>query len=220
MCFSLLYLVQDSLFSEAVQSPTTGDIGRPEELQDCRTLTNIDGNGRMNNGRINNSEILQLRSDISAISTHPQKYMNLAKVPLPTHLEIDSAEPSPTQVFGPKIEHIENIPGSAVQRLLDPRFVTPPKNLTQTESEEVTEQTLPLDDQFAYKPLKPITNDVASAYIESRKLSLISNSQRSGNSGPTGPSSKGKTEPAGTPKADHFEKQRSVEAFSGGKEVT
>lgn len=91
-------------------------------------------------------------------------------IPLPTHLETDSAEPSPTQAFGPKIDNLENLPGTAMHKTLGLHLSAPPTpesevatpsvddNAVTKEVEEmpiVKSQTSVLEDQFAYKQLVP-----------------------------------------------------------------
>lgn len=58
----------------------------------------------------------QIRSAHHHPSYNPQA--NSITIPLPTHLELESAEPSPTQAFGPKITSSEDIPGTAMTKNL------------------------------------------------------------------------------------------------------
>ncbi|KAH8357617.1 hypothetical protein KR200_004824 [Drosophila serrata] len=108
---------------------------------------------------------------------------NPIAVPLPTHLESESAEPSPTQAFGPKImgSNEEDIPGTAMRRNLG-------LNLSPTlgsgdrvnQSYEVMESSHSnvLPDQFGYRQLMPTerkasdsTSSVSGSYYGSRKAS-------------------------------------------------
>ncbi|XP_016969685.1 anoctamin-4 [Drosophila rhopaloa] len=104
-------------------------------------------------------------------------------VPMPTHLESESAEPSPTQAFGPKImgSNEEDIPGTAMRRSLG-------LNLSPTlgsadrvnQSYEIMESSHSnvLPDQFGYRQLIPTerkasdaTSSVSGSYYGSRKAS-------------------------------------------------
>ncbi|KAH8380272.1 hypothetical protein KR009_009759 [Drosophila setifemur] len=108
---------------------------------------------------------------------------NAIGIPLPTHLESESAEPSPTQAFGPKIvgSHEEDIPGTAMRRNLG-------LNLSPTlgsgdrvnQSYEVMDSSHSnvLPDQFGYRQLLPTerkasdsTSSVSGSYYGSRKAS-------------------------------------------------
>nr|XP_036672201.1 anoctamin-4 [Drosophila suzukii] len=108
---------------------------------------------------------------------------NSIAVPLPTHLESESAEPSPTQAFGPKIvgSNEEDIPGTAMRRNLG-------LNLSPTlgsgervnQSYEIMESSHSnvLPDQFGYRQLIPTerkasdsTSSVSGSYYGSRKAS-------------------------------------------------
>ncbi|XP_017957771.1 anoctamin-4 [Drosophila navojoa] len=115
--------------------------------------------------------------------------VNSIAVPLPTHLETESAEPSPTQAFGPRIvgNHDEDIPGTAMRRTLG-------LNLSPTlggrrpshadasvkDSYEVVESSHSnvLSDQFGYKQLLPAErktstgeSSINGSYLSSRKAS-------------------------------------------------
>lgn len=84
--------------------------------------------------------------------------------PLPTHLENDSAEPSPTFAFGPKIEN-SDIPGTAMHRSLGLNLSAPPTpdpeeynnldNHVLINDSEIKRETNMLEDQFSYKQLVP-----------------------------------------------------------------
>ncbi|KAI8040746.1 hypothetical protein M5D96_006689 [Drosophila gunungcola] len=108
---------------------------------------------------------------------------NSIAVPLPTHLESESAEPSPTQAFGPKIvgSNEEDIPGTAMRRSLG-------LNLSATlgsadrvnQSYEIMESSHSnvLPDQFGYRQLVPTErkasdamSSVSGSYYGSRKAS-------------------------------------------------
>ncbi|XP_016965110.1 anoctamin-4 [Drosophila biarmipes] len=108
---------------------------------------------------------------------------NSIAMPLPTHLESESAEPSPTQAFGPKIvgSNEEDIPGTAMRRNLG-------LNLSPTlesgdrvnQSYEIMESSHSnvLPDQFGYRQLIPTerkasdtTSSVSGSYYGSRKAS-------------------------------------------------
>ncbi|KAH8396707.1 hypothetical protein KR215_002797 [Drosophila sulfurigaster] len=113
---------------------------------------------------------------------------NSMAVPLPTHLETESAEPSPTQAFGPKIvgSHDEDIPGTAMRRTLglnlSPVLVAR-KSIADdkvNQSYEVVDSSHSnvMNDQFGYRQLmpaerKPSTEEssIAGSYISSRKAS-------------------------------------------------
>lgn len=115
--------------------------------------------------------------------------VNSIAMPLPTHLETESAEPSPTQAFGPRVvgSHDEDIPGTAMRRTLG-------LNLSPTlggrrasqvdngvkESYEIVESSHSnvLPDQFGYKQLMPAErktstgeSSVTGSYLSSRKAS-------------------------------------------------
>ncbi|XP_046807340.1 anoctamin-4 [Lucilia cuprina] len=88
-------------------------------------------------------------------------------IPLPTHLETDSAEPSPTQAFGPKIEN-SDIPGTAMLKELGLNLTAPPTPEPEEfiadkevlgavdleKSINKSEKNI-MEDQFAYKQLMP-----------------------------------------------------------------
>lgn len=115
--------------------------------------------------------------------------VNSIAVPLPTHLETESAEPSPTQAFGPRIvgNHDEDIPGTAMRRTLG-------LNLSPTLGGRRASQADPsvkdayeavesshsnvLSDQFGYKQLLPAErktstdeSSINGSYLSSRKAS-------------------------------------------------
>ncbi|XP_041450055.1 anoctamin-4 [Drosophila obscura] len=113
---------------------------------------------------------------------------NSIAMPLPTHLEGDSAEPSPTQAFGPKIvgSHDEDIPGTAMRRTLALNLSsTLGGNRSSSEdrvnqSYEVMESSHSnvLADQFGYRQLMPTerkasdtTSSISGSYYGSRKAS-------------------------------------------------
>ncbi|XP_067612790.1 uncharacterized protein [Eurosta solidaginis] len=89
---------------------------------------------------------------------------NSTTIPLPTHLEAESAEPSPTQAFGPKVVNIENIPGTAMHRGLGLHLNTPlveatdrgtADTFTDDDRGEMIESSHSneFQDQFGYKQL-------------------------------------------------------------------
>ncbi|XP_036326265.1 anoctamin-5 [Rhagoletis pomonella] len=107
-----------------------------------------------------------LNSTMSRAFGHPKS--NSIAIPLPTHIETESAEPSPTQAFGPKIVNTEDIPGTAMRRGLVLHLNTTPADgtnrggdhgvsgtLTDDDQGEVMEPAHPniLIDQFGYKQL-------------------------------------------------------------------
>ncbi|XP_001353288.4 anoctamin-4 [Drosophila persimilis] len=113
---------------------------------------------------------------------------NSIAMPLPTHLEGDSAEPSPTQAFGPKIvgSHEEDIPGTAMRRTLGLNL-SPTLCGHRTSSEDGVNQSYEimesshsnvLPDQFGYRQLLPTerkasdtASSISGSYYGSRKAS-------------------------------------------------
>ncbi|KAL7732969.1 hypothetical protein ACLKA6_002780 [Drosophila palustris] len=113
---------------------------------------------------------------------------NTIAMPLPTHLETESAQPSPTLAFGPKIEgnHEEDIPGTAMRRTLGLNLspvLVGRKSIVEgnvTESYEIVESSHSniLNDQFGYRQLMPAErksstgeSSLAGSNISSRKAS-------------------------------------------------
>lgn len=109
-------------------------------------------------------------------------------VPLPTHLETESAEPSPTQAFGPRIvsSHEEDIPGTAMRRTLGlnlspvlaaRKSIVDEKSSQPYEGESSHSNILP--DQFGYRQLIPAerktstgdNSSIGGSYVSSRKAS-------------------------------------------------
>ncbi|SPP84691.1 blast:Anoctamin-4 [Drosophila guanche] len=113
---------------------------------------------------------------------------NSIAMPLPTHLEGDSAEPSPTQAFGPKIvgSHEEDIPGTAMRRTLALNL-SPTLGGHRLSSEDRVNQSYEviesshsnvLADQFGYRQLMPTerkasdtASSISGSYYGSRKAS-------------------------------------------------
>lgn len=107
-------------------------------------------------------------------------------IPLSTHLETDSAEPSPTQAFGPKIYNLENIPGMAMHRSLGLQLSAPPSpetednlppaieksSMAEMEKSVVKSQNSILEDQFAYKQLVPYEKSQLDSKPSSMESSL------------------------------------------------
>ncbi|XP_016997063.2 anoctamin-4 isoform X1 [Drosophila takahashii] len=109
---------------------------------------------------------------------------NSIAVPLPTHLESESAEPSPTQAFGPKIlgSHEEDIPGTAMRRNLglnlSPTLGSGDRVNQSYEIMESSHSNVLPNDQFGYRQLIPTerkasdsTSSVSGSYYGSRKAS-------------------------------------------------
>lgn len=110
-------------------------------------------------------------------------------VPLPTHLETESAEPSPTQAFGPRIvsSHEEDIPGTAMRRTLglnlSPVLVGRKSSQVDEKSSQPYEgdssHSNILPDQFGYRQLMPAerktstgdNSSIGGSYVSSRKAS-------------------------------------------------
>ncbi|KAH8270378.1 hypothetical protein KR018_009200 [Drosophila ironensis] len=105
-------------------------------------------------------------------------------MPLPTHLESESAEPSPTQAFGPKIvgNHEEDIPGTAMRRSLglnlSPTLGSTGEKINQSYEVMESSHSNVLPDQFGYRQLMPMerkasdsTSSVSGSYYGSRKAS-------------------------------------------------
>uniref|UniRef100_A0A1I8PA10 Anoctamin n=1 Tax=Stomoxys calcitrans TaxID=35570 RepID=A0A1I8PA10_STOCA len=118
-------------------------------------------------------------------------------IPLPTHLETDSAEPSPTQAFGPKIDNMENLPGTAMHRSLALQLSAPPTPDTMDHNSLVNDYVQPpdelekpmiksqvsmLEDQFAYKQLisyeKAQLNSKPTSMESSLNGSVFNNSRK------------------------------------------
>ncbi|EDV97903.1 GH17132 [Drosophila grimshawi] len=115
---------------------------------------------------------------------------NSITMPLPTHLETESAEPSPTQAFGPKVvdRPEEDIPGTAMRRTLG-LHISPALNGRNSsevddkgnQSNEVIESSHSneLADQFGYRQLMPTdrrtstgeSSSISGSYASSRKAS-------------------------------------------------
>lgn len=112
----------------------------------------------------------------------------LMTVPLPTHLETESAEPSPTQAFGPRIvsSHEEDIPGTAMRRtlglnlspvLVGRKSIADEKASQPFEGDSSHSNVLP--DQFGYRQLVPAerktstgdNSSIGGSYVSSRKAS-------------------------------------------------
>ncbi|KAH8411094.1 hypothetical protein KR222_002376 [Zaprionus bogoriensis] len=127
-----------------------------------------------------------------------QKHVSMT-VPLPTHLETESAEPSPTQAFGPRIvsNQEEDIPGTAMRRTLGLNLspvLVGRKSVADdkvNQSYEVIESSHSnvLADQFGYRQLAPnerktSTGDnssIAGSYVSSRKASKSNSLTGEGN---------------------------------------
>ncbi|XP_004518751.2 anoctamin-5 [Ceratitis capitata] len=99
---------------------------------------------------------------------------NTIAIPLPTHIETDSAEPSPTQAFGPKIVNAEDIPGTAMRRGLDPYLSTSLVGSEQSAFDKLTNDHTEilssthanvLQDQFGYKQLLPVSRKSAKSSV-------------------------------------------------------
>ncbi|XP_032575039.1 anoctamin-4 [Drosophila sechellia] len=108
---------------------------------------------------------------------------NSIAMPLPTHLEAESAEPSPTQAFGPKIvgNNDEDIPGTAMRRSLglnlSPTLASADRVNQSYEVMESSHSNV-LPDQFGYRQLIPTerkasdtASSVSGSYYGSRKAS-------------------------------------------------
>ncbi|XP_030373026.1 anoctamin-4 [Scaptodrosophila lebanonensis] len=109
---------------------------------------------------------------------------NSIAMPLPTHLETESAEPSPTQAFGPKIDGNteEDIPGTAMRRSLGLNLspnLGGQEKLSQSYEVMESSHSNVLPDQFGYKQLLPTerkvsvggSSTVSGSYYSSRKTS-------------------------------------------------
>ncbi|KAH8315296.1 hypothetical protein KR074_005033 [Drosophila pseudoananassae] len=109
---------------------------------------------------------------------------NSIATPLPTHLESESAEPSPTQAFGPKIvgSHDEDIPGTAMRRTLglnlSATLVSSADKVNQSYEAMESSHSNVLPDQFGYRQLLPTerkasdtASSVSGSYYGSRKAS-------------------------------------------------
>lgn len=109
---------------------------------------------------------------------------NSIATPLPTHLESESAEPSPTQAFGPKIvgSHDEDIPGTAMRRTLglnlSATLASSADKVNQSYEAMESSHSNVLPDQFGYRQLLPTdrkasdtASSVSGSYYGSRKAS-------------------------------------------------
>ncbi|XP_064545184.1 anoctamin-4 isoform X2 [Drosophila montana] len=115
--------------------------------------------------------------------------VNSIAMPLPTHLETDSAEPSPTQAFGPRVvgSHDEDIPGTAMRRTLGLNLSPTLGGRKSSQAEESVQQPYEivesshsnvLTDQFSYRQLLPTErktstgeSSITGSYRSSRKAS-------------------------------------------------
>lgn len=115
-----------------------------------------------------------LNSTISRALDHLKT--NSIAVPLPTHIETDSAEPSPTQAFGPKVLNIEDIPGTAMRRGLGIHLNTPlvdgssyRENTDQCNKINSSQSNV-LQDQFGYKQLIPTSRKSSKSSMTDSSL--------------------------------------------------
>ncbi|XP_039962998.1 anoctamin-4 isoform X2 [Bactrocera neohumeralis] len=113
-----------------------------------------------------------LNSTISRTLDHLKP--NSIALPLPTHIETESAEPSPTQAFGPKVLNIEDIPGTAMRRGLDIHLNTPLVEDTSyredTDQCDMTNSNV-LQNQFGYKQLVPVSRKSSKSSVGDSSLS-------------------------------------------------
>lgn len=113
-----------------------------------------------------------LNSTISRALDHFKP--NSIAVPLPTHIETESAEPSPTQAFGPKVLNVEDIPGTAMRRGLGIHLNTPLVEDTSyredTDQSDIINSNV-LQNQFGYKQLLPVSRKSSKSSIADRSLS-------------------------------------------------
>ncbi|EDW70666.2 anoctamin-4 isoform X2 [Drosophila virilis] len=115
--------------------------------------------------------------------------VNSIAMPLPTHLETESAEPSPTQAFGPRVvgSNDEDIPGTAMRRSLGLNLSPTLGGRKSSQVEESVKQPYEivesshsnvLTDQFSYRQLLPTErktstgeSSITGSYLSSRKAS-------------------------------------------------
>ncbi|XP_053954461.1 anoctamin-5 [Anastrepha ludens] len=114
-------------------------------------------------------------------------------IPLPTHIETESAEPSPTQAFGPKIVNTEDIPGTAMRRSLGLHLSSPlvedtkrggdhgiADALTDDDHCEAIESSHSnvLRDQFGYKQLMLVSRKSSKSSMVDSSLNGSHNGSR------------------------------------------
>ncbi|XP_075159793.1 anoctamin-5 [Haematobia irritans] len=168
--YSLLVNDTETPNRDKETSPTSGYTQQHSPETEMTMLTPL--NYSNNNNANHRNGFNNTNSNLYNEKWRPNHYKshNMA-IPLPTHLEGDSAEPSPTQAFGPKIDNLENLPGTAMHRSLALQLSTPPTPDTMDNISPANDYIQPpdnlekshvikaqppiLEDQFAYKQLVP-----------------------------------------------------------------